>query len=241
MNKRLHIFVGGKVQGVCFRNFTQEVAEMLGLTGTAENLNEMTDDEKVEIVAEGKKSVLELFAEIIKFGPRAALVSSMGVEFETPLTGFKSFEVIRPIRETHYKSEGKQWVKPSEIIPLAKKDDGKWKKVGLRVGFCPRCKTLKDFEITDMVDRFICYGCGEWFSGKEIEPPSLFKAKKVYVHQPNQYPKGSLLREDGNDMLHAIAMRQLGYSCPCIMCQRARQIVDDANSENALRNAEVTK
>jgi acylphosphatase len=54
---RLHGFVSGRVQGVGFRYFTQQIATDLGVTGWVKN----TFDGKVEFVAEGTADQLAVF------------------------------------------------------------------------------------------------------------------------------------------------------------------------------------
>ncbi len=63
--KSLHIIVSGRVQGVGFRFFTQEIAVNLHITGWVKNLS----NGDVEIYAEGSKEILEKFLLLIKKGP----------------------------------------------------------------------------------------------------------------------------------------------------------------------------
>ena len=49
VNRRIHLWVSGRVQGVFFRATTREVAVALGLRGWVRNL----PDGRVEVVAEG--------------------------------------------------------------------------------------------------------------------------------------------------------------------------------------------
>ncbi|MBL7151574.1 MAG: acylphosphatase [Candidatus Omnitrophica bacterium] len=62
MNKRIHAFYSGRVQGVGFRFTAESIAKGLGLTGWVKNL----DAGNVEVVAEGDKDALEDFLERIK-------------------------------------------------------------------------------------------------------------------------------------------------------------------------------
>jgi acylphosphatase len=57
--------VTGKVQGVGFRMFTQDVADNLGLSGWVRN----DSDGSVECEAQGKRSVLEQFVINLQQGP----------------------------------------------------------------------------------------------------------------------------------------------------------------------------
>ncbi len=82
MQKRFHIWVSGKVQGVFFRAHTVEVAERLGLSGWVRNL----PDGRVEIVAEGEEIHLRQLLDWCRQGPPRARVDR--VEWrEVPATG----------------------------------------------------------------------------------------------------------------------------------------------------------
>jgi acylphosphatase len=69
--KRISIVVNGQVQGVGFRYFAQEVADLLKISGWARN-NTISGD--VEIEAQGDETQLEMFIERIKAGPALASV-----------------------------------------------------------------------------------------------------------------------------------------------------------------------
>lgn len=86
---RVHIWVSGRVQGVGFRAYVLQAGAALGLVGWVHNLGY----DEVEAVAEGARSVLERFIEMVKSGPRAAHVETAHVEWETPLGKFKRFDV----------------------------------------------------------------------------------------------------------------------------------------------------
>lgn len=62
MNKRLHIYYSGSVQGVGFRYMAERYALDLGLTGWTKNLK----DGRVEVVCEGKDAVLQEFIKKIQ-------------------------------------------------------------------------------------------------------------------------------------------------------------------------------
>ncbi|OGW77945.1 MAG: hypothetical protein A3K16_01400 [Omnitrophica bacterium RIFCSPLOWO2_01_FULL_45_24] len=59
MDKRLHAYYSGSVQGVGFRFTAERAASSLGLTGWVKNLR----DERVEILCEGKEAALKEFLE----------------------------------------------------------------------------------------------------------------------------------------------------------------------------------
>ncbi|NQS99711.1 MAG: acylphosphatase [Candidatus Omnitrophica bacterium] len=55
MNKRLHVYYSGRVQGVGFRFTAERLATDLGLGGWVKNLA----DGRVELICEGKQERLE--------------------------------------------------------------------------------------------------------------------------------------------------------------------------------------
>lgn len=74
-NARLTALISGRVQGVGFREFIRRNALDLGLSGTAENL----DDGRVEVVAEGDREELELLLVRLQAGPVHAEVEDVEV------------------------------------------------------------------------------------------------------------------------------------------------------------------
>lgn len=90
MSERVHIVVEGLVQGVGFRWFAHHRAESLGINGWVRNLY----DGKVEIEAEGDRSLLEEFIKEIKIGPRSAHVSNLRVDWRDGMAPeFHRFEI----------------------------------------------------------------------------------------------------------------------------------------------------
>ena len=84
MDKGIHCFVTGRVQGVFFRQSTQEQANLCGLTGWVRNLH----DGRVEVMAFGDEKQLECLKQWLKSGPAMARV--LDVESET--VAFQKFE-----------------------------------------------------------------------------------------------------------------------------------------------------
>jgi len=85
--ERLHLFISGGVQGVCFRFYTREEAAKLGLVGWVRNLH----DGRVEVVAEGTPEKLERLEAWCRHGPPYARVTNLSAQRE-PATGeFRSF------------------------------------------------------------------------------------------------------------------------------------------------------
>jgi acylphosphatase len=65
---RYHVKVTGRVQGVCYRFFCQEMAEALSLTGWVRNL----PDGSVEMEVQGKKPYIESLSKKLNEGPPLA-------------------------------------------------------------------------------------------------------------------------------------------------------------------------
>ncbi len=76
MNKGIHCFVTGRVQGVCFRMYTQRQAENNGLTGWVRNL----PDGRVEVMAFGNEQQLDKLKHWLKSGPSMAQVTKLECE-----------------------------------------------------------------------------------------------------------------------------------------------------------------
>jgi acylphosphatase len=86
---RLHAIIEGRVQGVGFRYFVLEVAELLGINGWVRN----RWDDSVEVVAEGERSVVEKLLDALSRGPRGAFVSAVKADWEKPTGEFHNFQV----------------------------------------------------------------------------------------------------------------------------------------------------
>lgn len=86
---RLHAVISGRVQGVGFRYFVADKAQMQGLNGWVRNLW----DGRVEVIAEGERGELEAFLSVLKRGPSSARVSAIQADW-LPATGeFGGFHV----------------------------------------------------------------------------------------------------------------------------------------------------
>jgi acylphosphatase len=72
--------IGGRVQGVGFRFFTETAASREGVHGWVRNLP--TGD--VEAVAEGEAEAIERFERSIRQGPRGARVDRVEVDVTVP-------------------------------------------------------------------------------------------------------------------------------------------------------------
>ena len=76
MNRQIRILVSGRVQGVCFRAFTQKQAVKLGIDGFARNL----PDGRVEVIASGPVEAVEQLIAWCRRGPVTARVDRIATE-----------------------------------------------------------------------------------------------------------------------------------------------------------------
>ena len=87
---RRHIFIKGKVQGVNFRYYTKEKANLLDIFGWVKNLN----DNRVEILVEGEKEKIEKLIDWLKQGgPYSAKIDDIKIEEQKYLSEFNIFEI----------------------------------------------------------------------------------------------------------------------------------------------------
>jgi acylphosphatase len=86
----IKVKIEGQVQGVFFRQSTQEKARELGIKGSVKNC----DDDSVEIIATGTKEQLDKLVEWCWAGPPKANVINV-VTQELSLQQFYNFSVIR--------------------------------------------------------------------------------------------------------------------------------------------------
>jgi len=91
---RVHVWVKGHVQGVGFRAHVEYGARQIGeLTGWVRNVGWGT----VEAVAEGDRTHVERFIEMMNRGPNVSRVDESKVEWEEPTGEFQEFGVRRSI------------------------------------------------------------------------------------------------------------------------------------------------
>ena len=86
---RVHGYVSGRVQGVSFRYFTQDIAVQYGLTGWVCNL----PDGRVEFAAEGPKGVLDDFVKAVNRGPVAARVTKIDLQWDKFTGEYKDYRI----------------------------------------------------------------------------------------------------------------------------------------------------
>jgi acylphosphatase len=86
---RVHVFIRGKVQGVYFRQNTEQVATRRRVTGWVRNL----PDGRVEAIFEGDKVDVNEVIEWCHIGPPKAKVEDVDVRFEKYTGEFANFTV----------------------------------------------------------------------------------------------------------------------------------------------------
>jgi len=87
--KRVHVFVSGRVQGVFFRQETQNKATSLNLTGWVRNI----PDGRVEAVFEGEEEDVNLMVDWCRKGPSFASVINVEVINEPCRGEFQDFNI----------------------------------------------------------------------------------------------------------------------------------------------------
>ena len=90
IQKRIHIFITGRVQGVFFRQSTRVMAIKNNVTGWIRNL----DDGRVEIVAEGETQNIDNLVTWCKTGPANSRVDEFELLDEDSTGEFENFDVI---------------------------------------------------------------------------------------------------------------------------------------------------
>jgi len=88
MQKRIHVFYSGRVQGVGFRYTAQDIAEDLGVLGWVRNLR----DGRVELVAEQEEEILYEFLDRLK-KYFSSYIRNVQINWEESTGEFRSFEI----------------------------------------------------------------------------------------------------------------------------------------------------
>ena len=81
--------IRGRVQGVGYRYFTQQIALRLGVRGWVRNLH----DGDVEVHAEATVGVLQTFRSELERGPAHSEVTEVTEESREPTGRYTSFEI----------------------------------------------------------------------------------------------------------------------------------------------------
>jgi acylphosphatase len=88
--KKVHLYISGKVQGVYFRQGMKETAEKNNVRGWVRNLI----DKRVEAVLEGEESSVYAVIDWSNFGPPGAIVEELKVVPEDNVEEFTDFEIL---------------------------------------------------------------------------------------------------------------------------------------------------
>jgi acylphosphatase len=83
------LIIGGRVQGVGFRYFTQEAAAREGVTGWVRN----RPDGRVEAYIEGEAETVTRLERALRRGPPAARVDDVEAESELPSGEYSGFVI----------------------------------------------------------------------------------------------------------------------------------------------------
>lgn len=86
---RVHIFVEGRVQRVCFRANIKKKAQAFGFSGWTRNL----EDGRVEVMLEGEKEKIAKMIKWLKNGHFIAKVNNIEVKFEKFKGDLSDFEI----------------------------------------------------------------------------------------------------------------------------------------------------
>ncbi|MBE0460322.1 MAG: acylphosphatase [Candidatus Aminicenantes bacterium] len=89
MEARAHIFISGRVQGVCFRDYIRQYAGSFNLTGWVKNLV----NGRIEALVEGEKEKIEHLIGKMKEGPPLSWVNDVEVEWEQYKGEFSDFRI----------------------------------------------------------------------------------------------------------------------------------------------------
>ena len=84
-------FVSGRVQGVGFRYFVKQCAEMAQLCGYTRNLV----DGRVEFMLQGERAAVDRVVEQIRTGPKHAEVAQIEFDRAAVDAKFSVFEILR--------------------------------------------------------------------------------------------------------------------------------------------------
>ena len=86
---RAHLLISGRVQGVSFRYYIQDIAQSLRIKGWVKNCW----DGKVEIVIEGEGKEVKELVDWCYHGPGSAIVEKIDIEWEKYKGEFKAFSI----------------------------------------------------------------------------------------------------------------------------------------------------
>ncbi|MFP4163264.1 MAG: acylphosphatase [Chitinispirillaceae bacterium] len=82
-DKRYHVYVSGRVQGVGYRFFTRDVASFMELGGWVRN----THDGRVELEVQGEQNTIDAFLDRLREGPPLSRVNDLSIREVKPSGG----------------------------------------------------------------------------------------------------------------------------------------------------------
>ncbi len=85
-----HVIVSGRVQGVCYRAFTQEAAIELGLAGWVRNL----PDGRVQAEIQGPRLQIEKLLERLRAGPPRSVVTDLNIVWKEAVKNPQRFVIL---------------------------------------------------------------------------------------------------------------------------------------------------
>ena len=88
--KRIHLVIRGRVQGVYFRAATQREARRLGITGWIKN----RPDGSIELVAEGDEDAIKELTNWTSHGPSTARVDHVDTRWRGYTGEFPEFQIV---------------------------------------------------------------------------------------------------------------------------------------------------
>lgn len=89
MKKSIRLYITGTVQGVLFRAFVKQNAELLNVKGFVRNL----EDGRIEIFLEGDSNEVNKMIEICKKGPKHSQIKKIEEKPER-FQGMRDFKVL---------------------------------------------------------------------------------------------------------------------------------------------------
>ncbi len=90
MKQRVHVIISGRVQGVCYRYWTQQKARELGLTGWVRNRY----DGSVEAEFCGKKAQVDEMLRMCRTGPGSAFVENTRINILSEPVEYTGFSIL---------------------------------------------------------------------------------------------------------------------------------------------------
>ncbi|MBW6519273.1 MAG: acylphosphatase [ANME-2 cluster archaeon] len=91
MQTRAEIIIHGRIQKAGYRDFIDEAAFNLDLTGQVKNL----DDGTVQVICEGEKDTIQKLLGMVNISQYPIRVEKIDVRYSEPAGDFKIFEIIR--------------------------------------------------------------------------------------------------------------------------------------------------